>query len=193
MTPKSLRIIREEHASLSSMLQSLIMMVDRGPGDAPEKFFDVVRAMLFYIDEFPEKLHHPKETELLFPKVVRADPACADAIRRLDADHHRGESKVRELQHLLQAWEYLGDSRRDAFTASVKPYVHFYLSHMHAEEEIILPSAQKHLSAQDWQELDDAFAANKDPLSGHHGTDTAYDRLFTRIVMNAPSPIGVGS
>ena len=34
------------------------MMVERGPGDNPEKFFDVLRAMLFYIDEFPEP-HRP--------------------------------------------------------------------------------------------------------------------------------------
>ena len=41
------------------MLRSMLMMVERGPGDNPEKFFDVLRAMLFYIDEFPERLHHP--------------------------------------------------------------------------------------------------------------------------------------
>jgi hemerythrin-like domain-containing protein len=28
----------------------------------------VLRSMMFHIDEFPERLHHPKETELLFPK-----------------------------------------------------------------------------------------------------------------------------
>jgi hypothetical protein len=43
------------------------------PRGAPPPF-DVLRAMLFYIDEFPERLHHTKESELLFPK-LRA--ACA--------------------------------------------------------------------------------------------------------------------
>ena len=32
MTHKSLRIIREEHASLSVMLRSLAVLVERGPG-----------------------------------------------------------------------------------------------------------------------------------------------------------------
>ena len=58
MAHASLRIIHDEHAALSAMLQSLRMMVRRGPGDGPEQFFDVLRAMLFYIDEFPERLHH---------------------------------------------------------------------------------------------------------------------------------------
>lgn len=57
----SLQIIRDEHSSLAAMLRSMTMMVERGPGDNPEQFFDVLHAMLFYIDEFPERLHHPKE------------------------------------------------------------------------------------------------------------------------------------
>jgi hemerythrin-like domain-containing protein len=67
MTRESLRIIHDEHDALSAMLRSIGMMVDRGPGNNPENFFDVLRAMLFYIDEFPERLHHTKESELLFP------------------------------------------------------------------------------------------------------------------------------
>ena len=65
MSHESLRIIRDEHAALAAMLRSLSLMVERGPDSDPEKFFDVLRAMLFYIDEFPERLHHPKESELL--------------------------------------------------------------------------------------------------------------------------------
>jgi hypothetical protein len=41
------------HSSLAAMLRSMTLMVNRDPGDNPQKFFDVLRAMLFYIDEFP--------------------------------------------------------------------------------------------------------------------------------------------
>ncbi len=193
MQHESLRVIRDEHAALAAMLRSLSMMVKRGPGDQPGKFFDVLRAMLFYIDEFPEKLHHPKETELLFPKVLQAAPQVAPAIERLDRDHTHGEASVRELQHLLLAWELLGDGRREAFDAAARKYVKFYLEHMQLEETEILPLAEKSLSAQDWAELDRAFASNRDPLTGKYPRDPGYDRLFTRIVMTAPEPIGLGS
>lgn len=66
MLKSSLQIIRDEHSALAAMLRSLSMMVDRGPGDAPEQYFDVLRAMLFYIDEFPERLHHPKKRSCYF-------------------------------------------------------------------------------------------------------------------------------
>ena len=83
MKQSSLQIIKDEHAALRAMLQSLTMMLDRGPGDEPENFFDVVRAMLFYIDEFPEKLHHPKESNLLFPRVARLAPEALVVVQLL--------------------------------------------------------------------------------------------------------------
>ena len=114
MAHESIRVIRDEHAALAAMLRSLGLMVDRGPADEPENFFDVLRAMLFYIDEFPERLHHPKESELLFPPVGRLAPETLEVIDRLEQDHLKGESSVRELQHLLLAWELVGDSSRRA-------------------------------------------------------------------------------
>lgn len=189
----SLQIIRDEHSSLAAMLRSMHMMVERGPGDTPEPFFDVLRAMLFYIDEFPERLHHPKESDLLFPRVVRASPSVMAVVQRLESDHMNGEKAVRELQHLLLAWELLGEPRRPAFTAQCKQYITFYLDHMRLEETVILPEAEKVLTEADWKELDAAFEKNCDPLTGKYPPDPAYDRLFTRIVMRAPAPIGLGS
>ncbi len=193
MTHVSIQIIRDEHAALAAMLRSLVLMIDRGPHDAAEQYFDVLRAMLFYIDEFPERLHHPKETQLLFPKVALAAPQTQETIAQLDKDHHRGEAAVRELQHKLLAWELLGETRREAFESAARSYVTFYLEHMHLEEREILPAAEKCLTAQDWATLDAAFSSNCDPLTGKYPRDPVYERLFTRIVTMAPEPIGVGS
>lgn len=192
-----LQVIRDEHAALAAMLRSLRLMITRARDSsrfaAEEKdFFDVVRAMLFYIDEFPERLHHPKESNLLFPRVAQRAPQAAATIERLDRDHHQGEAAVRELQHLLLAWELLGDSRRAAFETAALRYVDFYLEHMRLEEMVVLPEAIRTLDAADWQELDAAFAANQDPLVARHQRDPIYERLFTRIVTRAPAPIGLG-
>ena len=192
MPRSSLQTIKDEHAALAAMLQSLLLMLDRGPGDEPERFFDVLRAMLFYIDEFPERLHHPKESDLLFPRVVRMAPQTMEAVTQLEKDHAHSEAAVRELQHLLLAWELLGESRHAAFDTAVRRYVVAYLAHMKLEETAILPVAQAVLGDADWAELDAAFANNCDPLTGQHPRDPAFDRLFTRIVMRAPAPIGVG-
>jgi hemerythrin-like domain-containing protein len=190
--PRSLQIIRDEHASLAAMLQSMRMLVERGPDDSRKNFFDVVRAMLFYIDEYPERLHHPKESNLLFPKVVKASPKVLGAVDRLERDHMYSEKAARELQHQLLAWELLGSSRRAAFQEAFKKYVDFYLDHMHLEEEVILPEAEKTLSASDWAEIDAAFEKNADPLTGNYPPSAEYENLFSLIVQRAPAPIGLG-
>jgi hemerythrin-like domain-containing protein len=183
--------IRNQHASIAAVLQSLTMMINHGPGEDPERFFDVVRAMLFYIDEFPERQHHPTESKLLFPKLLRLAPDLGKTIEALEADHLEGEGKVRALQHQLLAWELIGESRRAAFEESARAYVQFYLDHMRREETELLPAAHRLLSPVDWAELDAAFLAEPDPLGPGH-RDPSFDRLYTRIVMSAPAPIGVG-
>ena len=113
MTHESLRIIRDEHSALAAMLRSLSMMVQQGPGDDAQQYFDVMRAMLFYIDEFPERLHHPKETELLFPRVAAAAPEVGMAIARLDRDHQYTEKAVRDIQAIEQCAEQQQRDRHD--------------------------------------------------------------------------------
>ena len=167
-------------------------MIKRGPRNEPELFFDILRAMLFYIDEVPEKQHHPKETELLFPIVAKRSPQCAEVIQRLNNDHHKGETSIRDLQHFLVAWELLGDSRRVEFETAAQKYVDFYKEHMHLEESVVIPEALKVLNADDWRSIDAAFAMNSDPLSNSKPRDPIYDRLFTKITLRTPAPIGLG-
>ena len=141
MIPTSLRIINEEHAALAAMLKALHQRTQQGPGDAPQAFFGAMRAMLFYIDEFPERQHHPKESQWLFPRVAARSAEAASAIEQLDRDHEGGEAAVRELQHLLLAWELLGESRRATFAGALVRYNDFYLAHMRLEEAVVLPAA----------------------------------------------------
>jgi hemerythrin-like domain-containing protein len=186
----ALGIIREEHAAVSALLRSLRLLVEKGPGEQRPRFFETLRAMLFYLDEFPERRHHPNESHLLFPMLLRAAPDLQPVIEKLDADHAAGEHRVRELQHMLVGWEVLGDARRAGFVAAVQEYVRLYLQHMQVEETYLLPQAARVLAPAQQAELDAAFSAARDPLVG--ARDPAYEELFDRIVQQAPSPIGLG-
>jgi hemerythrin-like domain-containing protein len=192
MPHAALRRIRDEHSALAAVLRALRQMLREGPGDQPERFFDVVRAMLFYIDEFPERSHHPLESNLLFPKLARADAGLMPVIRQLEADHMHGEGRVRELQHLLLGWELAGEGRRPAFEQQAQAYVDFYLAHMRLEEDKLLPAAERLLTRADWAQLDAAWSHCGDPLAGGEA-EAGYDRLFARIVRSAPAPVGLGA
>lgn len=192
MSSTALHVIREEHFSIAAVLRSLRLMLQRGPGDDPQQYFDAMRAMLFYIDEVPERQHHPKESQLLFPPVMQRAPELAETLHQLEREHQGGEKAVRDLQHLLLAWELMGDHRREAFAKALTSYITFYLEHMRLEETVIIPAAQKHCTPEDWAAMDAAFAENNDPLAQGATPDPQYEGLFSRIVRSAPSPIGLG-
>ncbi len=188
----TLRVIRDEHKALAAMLQSLLLLLreHRRHGSLPD--FSTLRAMLFYIDEFPERLHHAKESNLLFPRLRERSVEARDVLDRLDQEHGQGEHAIRELEHALLAFEMMGIARRDAFERAASHYVDFYLAHMRLEETEILPLAERTLTAEDWAELDAAFLENRDPLTGHSPEDE-YRALFTKIVGMVPAPIGLGN
>src|SRR5688500_4930880 len=156
MSHRCLTIIREEHAALGAVLRSILLLLaeHRRRGTPPD--FTALRAMLFYVDEFPEKRHHRKESQLLFPKLRARTPLSRDLLDRLDDDHARVERNIRDLEHALLAFEMLGEPRRAAFELAAQRYVDFYMAHMRLEEEQILPLAARVLTPEDWQELDEA-------------------------------------
>jgi len=104
MKRRSLHIIQDEHASLAAMLRSMTQLLERGPAEDSQLFFEVMRAMLFYIEEFPEKLHHPKESNLLFPKVAKKAPELRGAIDRLERDHLYSEKVAHCFQSARTCW-----------------------------------------------------------------------------------------
>jgi hemerythrin-like domain-containing protein len=191
MTARALQVINDEHVAVAAMLRSLNMLLRKSRDEKRAPPFDVMRAMLFYVDEFPERLHHTKESQLLFPKVRARCPQLAPVLDQLDADHALGEASIRELEHRMLAYEVMGESRRAAFETALARYVDNYLKHMALEDSTILPAARQHLSADDWAELDNAFDANRDPLTGHAASEE-YAPLFRKIVDSAPAPIGLG-
>ena len=191
MNHSSIQIINQEHATISAMLYSIEMMEKRGPKNNRALYFEVLRSMLFYIDEFPEKQHHPKENLYLFPPVLKKAPELRETLEQLELDHQVGEYRIRELQHLLMRWEILGDDFREDFRLAAKKYYDFYLHHLQLENSVIIPMALRVLDEDEWLEMDAAFEANSDPWLGH-SDHALYQNLFTKITNHAPAPIGLG-
>ncbi len=187
MMPLTIKVIQDEHKALAEMLRSVPLLLAncRSRKAQPSASdFATLRAMLFYIDEFPAKLHHPKETELLFPKLRARAPEIRGVLDRLDEDHLRGERAIRDLEHALLGFEMMGESRRAPFEQMTERYIRTYLNHMQTEEREILPLALKVLSTTDWGDLDEAFAANRDPLTGHAPAED-YRALFQSVLGTA--------
>jgi hemerythrin-like domain-containing protein len=189
---EALATIRKEHRSIAAVLHGMQYLVREVTerGAAPD--FGVFGAMIYYLDTVPERFHHPKEDAYLFSRLRARCPEAMPLINRLQNEHAQGAQKIRTLEQALTRYQQGGKAEFAKFAAAVDDYVSFNWAHMRAEEEEVLPLAEKHFSAADWAAIDAAFAQHADPLAGTD-TVTQPEALFRRIVNLAPPPIGVGA
>lgn len=188
---KAMRVIYDEHHALSAVLHGMLHLVHdiRDHGDQPD--FVLFGAMIYYIDAFPERFHHPKEDLYLYRILRLRHPQSAALLDRLHVDHVVGAEKIRTLEQTLARYQNGGAAEFSNFLAAVESYAAFHREHMRAEEQEAFPLAQRYLTAGDWEEIDAAFLGHSDPMLGADAS-TVYDKLFTRIVTLAPPPLGVG-
>jgi hemerythrin-like domain-containing protein len=179
-------ILRAEHAALATLLVAAADLLATSRVEQVMPDFNVLRAMLFYVAEFPERHHHRKESTLLFPRLRARTPLSRCMLDHLDEDHRRGEARIRALEHTLTAFQLLGEPRRASFEVELSRYLDFYLTHMAHEENEIFPLAEQTLHARDWQELDAEFTAGLDPLAGAT-PEMEYAVLFDRLRPHLPS------
>ena len=187
----ALDVIRSEHRDIAAVLHGLQYLVREVRERRREPDFRVLRAMVHYIDTFPEKLHHPKEDRHLFARLRQRTREASEVLDQLEAQHVHGAKLVRDLEQNLLRWEMGGPECFAAFADEVERYADFHWRHMRQEEDVVLPLAQRVLTTEDWREIDEAFAGNADPLADKD-LEKDFDRLFKRIVNIAPPPIGLG-
>jgi hemerythrin-like domain-containing protein len=180
MQTPTIRLILDEHRALATVLCALRAVADHGgPPD-----FDRLRAMLFYLDDVPARVHHVTESELLFPRIRERCPALRPVLDRLEAEHERGESAVRDLEHAVTAWHLMGDARRESFQLLARAFCTTYLGHMEVEENYVLPVAADFLTAADWRELEEELRGRQGALN--ESLARSHRELYSRIVASPP-------
>lgn len=188
---KTLDIIRGEHRSIAAILHGMEYLVERVRARKARIDPRVFRAMIYYLDTFSERMHHPKEDRFLFSAMRSRGAEAAAVVADLEKEHAAGGDTLRRLEQSLVRYEEGGEKEFPAFADAVARFVRGYREHMHKEESIAFPLAQRLLSASDWQAIDRSFEENRDPLAADRDTRD-FEKLFDRIVNLAPPPIGVG-
>lgn len=187
----AIRAIQDEHDQLSAVIhgmQYFVRAINNGE-QAPDP--RVFRAMLLYISEYPEKIHHPKEDQYLFARLRERTNQVDQTLDELESQHMQGELQLRALEHALTHYELEGAVAFRSFFDLVESYAKFYFNHMGLEEDVVVPAAIKFLTPDDWAVINAQFAANQDPLAGGEYKES-FDKLFSIIVNITPAPIGLG-
>jgi len=191
--PVALAVIREEHRSMAAVIHGLEFLMRRAREGGEPPSFRLLRAMLYYIRKFPETLHHPKEDAYLFSR-LRARTREFDAtLDELQRQHVEGHAIVDELESSIAAYQADPKDGLARFATAVERFATSQMAHMMLETKVIIPAARKHLTKEDWAEMEGAFEGNNDPRFSVDN-DEEFRQLFARIMNLAPeSMIGAGT
>lgn len=191
MLHRALAIIHDEHRSLGAVLHGLRFLLRemQEKGAAPD--FRLLWAMLYYMDNFSERLHNPREDAYLFARLKERTHEADEVIAVLEKQHLESGSHLRNLEQALGALEAGAPDGLQNFAAAAEKLVDEAWQHMNLEEKTVIPLAKQHLTAEDWVAIAEAFGEHGDPRFGSK-PDHEFRDLFTRIVNLAPPPIGVG-
>ncbi len=120
---KALNIIRAEHRAISAILHGMQHLVgqirDRRAKIDPKVF----RAMLYYLDTFSERMHHPKEDRFLFDPLRRRGAGPDALIAELERDHAEGTASLRRVEQCLIRYEEGGHKEFPEFAREVDRFV----------------------------------------------------------------------
>lgn len=192
---EAMRIIMDEHRSLEAILNAVRYILGEVGARRLEPDFPLLRALVDYLEAYPEQSHHPKEDRYLFAPLKRRTAEGAAALATLEREHAESEARIRSLKRSLAAYAEGARGGFEAFVGAFARYRDFYLTHLQLEEREILPLAVKHFTEADWAAAATGFRADADPLAGTREAEREeeFRRIFAKLVAAAPAPIGLGA
>ncbi len=181
MLNSALSIIYDEHRSLAAVVQGMQYLVGEYTRGRFAPDFGLLHAIVAYLEEFPQRLHHPKEEAFLFERLQLRTRTADSIIAELRQQHVHDASLVAALHVALERFEAGQNDGLAAFSKAASDYTNGILPHMALEEASLLPLACRHLSGEDWVEIGVAFGANGDPRFTADA-EAGFSDLFRRIV-----------
>ena len=186
---RALAVIQDEHRSLAVVLQAMNQIVTAQATGPTQADLLTLEAMVGYLREFPQRLHHPKEELYLHPRLRERVPTCHAMLAEIEAQHMREAELVAAVTNALGTMRAGAGGAAAQLVESVQSLVKAVWEHIGFEERVILPMAAQHLGEEDWQGVADAFASNQDPRFGDMPTEE-FRRIFARIASLAVASAG---
>lgn len=155
-------ILLEEHRNIEKLLLVLEQELEVFDHSEPPDY-QIIQAIIEYFEDYPERYHHPKE-DMVFEKLKMRDPAVANRIGDVEAEHEVETNRLRQLsqaiEDILAGREFL----RQNFHNVVRDFIEHQRQHMQSEERLLFPTAVKALLPVDWAEIDARMNDGIDPL-----------------------------
>jgi len=146
-----------------ALLPALIRSVPATDQERAEIVADHIRLVSLVLHH-----HHSGEDAVLWPRLLTRAPREIDPVVHLVEDQHQAiEDLLTEVSALLGTWTTgaAGEDGQALSVASGKLAAALY-EHMSTEERLVLPIAERHIFASEWQKMVDDGAASIPPEAG---------------------------
>ncbi|GIJ44021.1 hypothetical protein Val02_09070 [Virgisporangium aliadipatigenens] len=104
--------------------------------------------------------HHESEDDILWPRLIVADPAAGDRLAALSTEHDA-------LDAALDALEATEISDRPALADAAKAVRDLVHKHLEAEEPVLFPALEATMSDDEWAEFSRTVIASAPPVAAH--------------------------
>ena len=182
----AIAVLQTEHWSLHEVLRLLRSLLVQTCAGTLMPDSELLASILYYIEEFTNRCHHPKEEQFLFSAMETRLTTRPPLLDVLAAEHRDALGQTGELRRLLVHLEARRPRALDEIGAAAAFFVDAQLAHMRREERELLPLAEQVLLDDDWVRLAVAFTANEDPLFGRFPR-AEFARLRNRLAASAPA------
>ena len=184
--------LMHEHRAIERMLGILSEACDRI--EAGEKVDPShLESAVEFIRVFADKCHHGKEEDLLFPAMVKAGiPKEGGPIGAMLAEHERGRELVRGLAAAIPGYRADEPEAKQEVVRNARGYVYLLGPHIHKEDFILYPMADRVLRPAIQDYLSKGFAKVEDEIVGH-GVHERFHKLLDELEAfyeTAPKPGG---
>ncbi|WP_019632428.1 DUF4267 domain-containing protein [Actinomadura atramentaria] len=152
---RSMVIIHKGFRRESRLLGELVAAVR--PGDVRR-----ARAIVAFMDDYRAGLHmhHTGEDELLWPLLLARVDLDAEIVLRMEEQHSRVEASLAAVAERSAAWRASASAAdRDALVAALAHHRTVLIEHLDDEETNLLPLAERHLTAAEWDAQGEHFVA----------------------------------
>jgi hemerythrin-like domain-containing protein len=158
-TTSAITIIRDEHRSIAAVLRGLIKHMDDVSAGTALPDWPMFMARFDYLEFVPERVHHPKEEDYLFPLLRRRTAESHGVFDVLSREHAESTAMLTNLRERLEVYRRDGDVV--LFARELRAFADFHWDHMGKEDNVVLPLADRYLKAEDWKLIDQAFAVTR--------------------------------
>ena len=134
------RILRDEHEVILRVLNAFESMLHRiEDGSPPDK--EALRNAVEFFRGFADGCHHAKEEDCLFPAMERAGlPTQGGPVGIMLEEHEQGRAYIQEIRRAVE--ENPPDARKRMIDNGWA-YIQLLRAHIHKENEILFPLADK--------------------------------------------------